>query len=46
MRPGIEKPEHKTRRLELTGLARPAIIHLVTGMGTGLAHQDTVGWAL
>jgi len=39
----MEKPETQNRRLEPTGLAKPCKSHRLTGVGPGLARQDTVG---
>jgi len=37
------KPETHNRRLELTGLAKPGETHVLTGLGLGLARQESVG---
>jgi len=43
MRPEIELPEYRNRRLEPTGLATPGKTRGLTGTGPGLARQDAGG---
>ena len=43
MQPKIEKPENYNRRLEPTGLAISGKTGGLTGMGSGLAHQEAAG---
>ena len=37
------KPETQNRRLEPTGLAKPGTTRCLTGMGPGLARQESAG---